>query len=273
MPGIADKIPDWVVYLGVYIVIIVPMVYPLGLPVPIGKYHRQTFDVIEALPEGSTVMIGSRMGTWNPGVYPGMISVCEHVFRQNVKVIFVARVTGALNQIDNIVEKCPSAANLVYGEDWITLYPSIKLEDAPNAALGNSIPDTCPTDFRNQRPITEYPIMEGISDASSLDLLIDEGETDLEATIRQLSTPYDLPTILIMGGADHIPFGASKIEAGLITSALMANPGFAAYETMINQPGDAVKITDSFNIAMSYAMILLLIGNVSYFQGRGKKET
>ena len=272
MPGIADKIPDWIVYVGVYICVIAPMVFPLGLPVPIGKYHQLTYDTIEALPEGSTVMIGSRMATWNPGIYPGMIAVCEHVFRQNVKVIFVARVTGAFNQIDTIVENCPSAADLVYGEDWITLYPSIKLEDAPNAALGNSISDTCPTDFRNQRPITEYPIMEGITDASTLDMLIDEGETDLEATIRQLTTPYDLPTILIMSGADHIPFGSSKIEAGLITSALMANPGFAAYETMINMPADAVLITDSFNVAMTYAMVLLLIGNISYFQSRRKEE-
>ena len=272
MTTIAEKIPDWVVYLLLYLAVIGPLVMPLKIPVPTAKYVKAAYNTIEDLPEGSTVMFGIRMASWNPNLYPGLISISEQVFRGNHKIIYVARSTGALNQFETIVANCPSAKDKVYGEDWIILYPSIKLEDAPNAALGDSILNACPTDFIYNEPITGYPIMEGITDASTIDLLIDEGETDLEATIRQLSTPYSLPTILVTGGVDHIPFTSSKIQAGLIVAAVNAIPQFASYESLVNMPGDALKQTDAFSTTMILGLVLMVIGNISYFLDRRTKE-
>jgi K+-sensing histidine kinase KdpD len=68
-----------------------------------------------------------------------------------------------------------------------------------------------------------------------------------------------------MMGTDHIPFASSNTEAGTIRGYIAATPSAAAYEYMLHRPGTALSIMDSFNTTMTYAIVLLILGNLDYF--------
>lgn len=54
------------IYIVMFILLLIPTVSPLGLPMPISSMTRNSYEAIEAVPSGSTVLIAvqTSVGLW-----------------------------------------------------------------------------------------------------------------------------------------------------------------------------------------------------------------
>jgi hypothetical protein len=77
------NIPREVLYGILLIVFIVPLVYPLGLPVPISSEVRRWYQTIQDLPPGSTIMIDfGYSGGGEPELGPMAVAVYHEIFKR-----------------------------------------------------------------------------------------------------------------------------------------------------------------------------------------------
>ena len=84
-----ENIPREVLYGILLVVFVIPMIFPLGLPVPISENVRRWHRTIEALPPGSVVMIDfGYSGGGEPELGPMAVAVYRHLFTKgDIKVI------------------------------------------------------------------------------------------------------------------------------------------------------------------------------------------
>ena len=87
--SILDKIMDLdrrILWWLLVIAVAIPLIKPLGLPIVINPSTQNTFDIIEALPEDSVVVIAQNTQASNyPESGPGWVALTTHLQRKNVK--------------------------------------------------------------------------------------------------------------------------------------------------------------------------------------------
>ena len=111
------------IFLIIAAVVIVPLLFPIGLPIRATDTTKDVYDAIERLPAGSNVLLSTEYSpSTRPENHPMTISILRHLFKNNHKVFvtclwpdgqFMAQ--DALNQV------AKNEFNKVYGEDYVFL--------------------------------------------------------------------------------------------------------------------------------------------------------
>lgn len=253
------------IYIILFVLVIIPLVNPIGLGIGIGRLEKLAFDYVKTIPAGSKVLYYTNMASWTVGNTAPTIALVEELYRQNLKIIFVPHGSEAPNMIQRVLAVVPSATGKVYGTDWLILSILPDLE-TNQAQFANDIPGTSPSDSLQKKPVSTFPIMTGIKTARDVALGVNQEEEGSQY-IRQVAGPYGLKTISIHG-VDKIPTHAAWLESGLIVGAIDGVPAAAAYEVMLGMPREASKQMDVMSFTVLYALILLAIGNAAVIMRR-----
>ena len=263
MAQIIDKVANmshaWL-YGILFILVALPLVYPLGLGISVGTLERLAYNTIEATPDGSTVIYYNTFGTWVIDAVGPTRVLLEHMFRKDMKIIIVPHNAATITNTIKMLEEVPAAQDKVYGEDYIIL--TINIDDEVNhARFAADIQGTSPTESVYGNPVSMYPIMDGINTVADVALGIAKAEEG-QPYIRQVIGVYGLKSVMVHG-TDKIAVHASYVQAGIIEGAVDGIVAYAAYEKLIGLPGDASKQMDSLSLAVAYALFLLIVGNVN----------
>ena len=118
--GTVDR--RWI-FLIIGTVVIIPLFFPLGLPIRATATTQKVYDTIDALPHGSKVLVSCEYGpSTKPEIHPMTLAVMRHLFKNNHKVYvtclwpdgqFLAE--EALDQVGG------EEYGLKYGEDYVLL--------------------------------------------------------------------------------------------------------------------------------------------------------
>ena len=82
------KIDRRIIFLVIGVCTLLPLLYPVGLPIKISQEVRGVYDHIESLPEGSTFLLSLDFDPASkPELHPQSISLLRHAFRKNLRVI------------------------------------------------------------------------------------------------------------------------------------------------------------------------------------------
>jgi len=82
--GTVDR--RWI-FLVIALVVIVPLFFPLGLPIRATATTQHVYDTIDALPHGSKVLVSCEYGpSTKPEIHPMVLSVMRHLFKNEHKV-------------------------------------------------------------------------------------------------------------------------------------------------------------------------------------------
>ena len=277
--GIWDKlenIPREVLYGILLVVFVVPMIYPLGLPVPISANVKRWYDTVDALPAGSVVMIDfGYSGGGEPELGPMAVAVYHHLFKRgDIKVICMSTsIEGPQLWDKAIAEIRPEQRyGAQYGVDYIHIGYIAGTETAM-AAIGKDLRATTSTDYKGT-PLDTYPIMDGIVDASSFDLLIcyTTGGDQSEGWVRQWYTVYGtkyMCSVLAMMVPTMLPYqNAGQIIS--VTSGAQAGE----MEGLVRVPARGIKSADVITLTHLLCLAYVAIGNIAYlgkrFGGGGK---
>lgn len=248
-----------IIYILSFLVVIAPILYPLGLPVPISSWTKAGYDYINSLPDGSLIGVDMSIlvSDW-PAAIPSMNAVFDLLMSRNFKILlFGFRPETPISMEKILVPLELTNTHPLYGEKFVNL-GYIPGEVVAYSSFINDIQGTCPTDYYGT-PIEDLPIMSEFKTGEDFDLIWEEGGI-IELTLGQLQRPYDTPMIYKCGAVygtmvmAYYPVQLKGVVIGI--------RGVAEFETLIRKPGSATGQMDAISTSHIMMIVLILVGNV-----------
>ena len=260
-----------IIYLLAWLVVLVPLMNPIGLPIPISDDARTWYSFVEnEIHDGDVILYSPMYGVSGmPELFPMSVATMKHIMTKDVQIVVVSFWNeGPLvfNQLLDQVD--PADYGYVYGEDWIRL-GYIPGQETAMGSLASSFSNTVSADYVEGRPLSDFSIMDNIETGADIDLIVsfETGTPGAPEWLRQYNAPFGTRQITGCIGVSvsgMIPY----VQAGQI-QALM--PGLATsgeYEILLGDPGLAVAASDAISTSHIYVSLLVIIGNIAYFMSR-----
>jgi len=259
-----------------------------GADMPVNNYVNDYYATIEALPEGSVVMLSADFDPASAAeLLPTYEATIHHLLRRKLRVVNVATWPAAPPYTRAAFDEIAPAYGAEYGVDWIELgfKPG---DDVAMAQIGQSVRTIYSTEDRNGERLDGHPIMASVGDAlAGVELLItmSAGYPGILEWIAQVGGRYDM-TILAATTAVQTPdlfaYYPSQLAGfcGGATGATMylqlvadsADPEFVAAEPVAQKLVDTKTNNQKRMVIQMYGhlliILLIIIGNVLYFRGR-----
>jgi hypothetical protein len=254
-----EKIDRRFMYGLMVIVILWPLISPIGLPIPINYWTKMAYDAIEAIPPGTKVLFCPDMITAAIGeLGPMSVVFAKHLFAKGAKVYILTLDADTSTNVDAyLMPRITSfTQNKKYGEDYVYLGLLLGGE-ASEAAFAKNPQGVFKVDFYGKE-LSKMPIWQGIESAFNFDMVVFVGMA--EEVIRQFQGPYKLPVVMGafgMMGPLYMPYLAS----GQLTGMLYGLSGSAEYEKLTGFSGDGLTSSDANSMAHLLIFILLVVGN------------
>lgn len=273
------------IFLFVLVSVATPIVIPIGLPVTTTGATRSAFEFVESLRPGDVVWLSFDYG---PSSAPENDPMAEGFMRQclekKVRVIVSALYPlGGLSLANASVAKVSAEyPGAEYGVDYINL----GYKDGAAAVmrrLGDDIEGVFPTDVSG-RPISEFPIMQGIKNIRSVKLVMTVATGTIgEWWITQVHAQFGTP-VIIGPTAVSAPKYYAFLNAGQLVGMLGGMKGAAEYEKLLaaKYPNlgafygktllfTATKGMDGQTVLHAVILLFILLGNIAYFSNRSRR--
>jgi hypothetical protein len=263
------------IYLLAWIFVLAPLLSPMGLPVTIGNDSTKWNKYVSEVKDGSVVILAPMYGASGiPELMPMTVATMHHLWQKNVKVIILSFwVDGPLVTNIALQQANPESYGKKYGVDWINL-GYVPGQETAMSTVAKDIIQACPKDYVNNKPVSEYPIMAGIKDASNIDLIIsiETGTPGLPEWLRQWQEPFKNKIIVGCIGVS-VPGMAPYLNSGQLGALMPGLTSSAEYEKILGKPGLGLASTDAVSMSHVLVLLLVLLGNVGYFASKmgGKK--
>jgi len=256
-----EAAPRELLYTVVAIALIIPLVHPLGLPVPVQPEMQSWYDIIDSLPEGANVLYAICSLSSYPAFESVQVATLHHLFIKNAHVfIYGVDATTLVTYQQTIQSINPESYGKEYGVDYMfTGY--VPGGETAMKSVGENFKAAVPAD-NSGTPLDQIPMCENIHDATDFDLLIcitSAGET-ATGWIRQWVTPYGtkyINCVLDMMLPSIQPYVPQQVKA-LIGSAMGGQ-----YEFLLGRPGPGLKQQDAFTGGHLVLMAFIIMGNVA----------
>ncbi|MCL5037934.1 MAG: hypothetical protein M1269_12610 [Chloroflexi bacterium] len=259
-----------IIFLFVGLAVLIPIIFPLGLPNAVSQPVQNIYDFVETIPEGSLVFISFDYGpSTKIECEPMALAVTKQLFRRNIKVVGWALWPEGASMARNVFDVTGKEYNKKYGVDYINLgYKaggSITIKE-----IGEDIRSTFPQDVDNIS-IDKYSVMDGVKNYKNfkLGVSVSAGVPGLREYIVVANSIFGVP---IAGGCTAVsapemyPYLNSKQMVGLMGGL----KGAAEYETLMNYVGDASKGMDAQSIAHLLIVLFVIMSNIIFFMQKKK---
>ena len=152
------------IFLGMALSIFLPLVFPFDQEFNDSKEVLEAYDVIEALPEGSPVLVSADFDPSSmPELWPFFKANLHHMFSKDLKPVFVTLWPTAQPLVLPELQETAALYNKEEGKDYVYLgYKEGKELVIKN--IGQNIPQQYPQDYRGV-PIDDIPMMTGLNQA------------------------------------------------------------------------------------------------------------
>ncbi len=271
------KIDRRIIYIVMGLLVMLPLIKPLGLGVNSGPRAKALFDTIDAIPAGKTVLIAVDFDPSSmPELYPMLTAVMRHAFAKNLKVLLCGLwVTGA-GLADQAAQTIPKEYGKEYGKDVVYLGWKAGV-DAVILGMGENIKNVYPVDYYG-KPLDSLPMMREVKQLRDIPIAfaISAGTPGYGDWLLYAQSRYGMKVgagVTAVSAADAYPF----LQSGQLTGLLAGMKGGAEYEVLVQKAGyskaymPAVAAMDSQSLAHVVIMVLVIIGNIAYFATR-KRE-
>jgi hypothetical protein len=258
------------IYVTMALLVLVPLLWPLNLPLapspPVRAYHA----AIAALPSGSTVLMSCDFDPASrPELEPMTRTTLRQLFSRNCKVVVVALYPGGARLVDAIVQEVARENRQVDGVDYVNLGYKAGNE-AVMVLMGQSIPGVFPRDH-NGRDVTLLPIMRSVRNYSSCALLvsISVGYPGTKEYVQQVQGRFHIPVI---GGVTAVsaPTLYPYLQTGQLIGLLGGMAGAAEYEDLRFERGMASRGMDAQSLAHLFIVLCIVLGNLAQWERQRK---
>jgi len=261
-----------IIYLTVALAVILPLFFPLGLPIEVTPPVQQLYDVIEGLPEGSVVMMSIDYDpSGAPELQPATVAILRHCFRRNLKVLVLGLwATGVPLAVQALDDVGVVEFSKEYGVDFVNF--GYKPGGAVTLVnLGRDIHDVCRQDI-DGTPVEDLPMMDDVRAAGDIGLVISMsmGVPGSDQWIWYYHARYqgNLATAQTAIGA---PRYYQYLQTGQLVGLIGGMKGSAEYERLVGNLGLATTGMDSQSIAHLLIIGFVILGNIVYWAEKRRK--
>jgi hypothetical protein len=257
------------------VMVLIPTLRPLGLPISTTQWTVDAYNAIKNAPSDKVVIWEDLWGlSATAAAEAAHTAVMRILFANNKPFIMYGEAidTPQLQQyITEKVLKTAEAQGKVYGKDWIQL-GFIAGGEAAIVSVAEDIRGAFKTDYFGT-PLDQLPLMAKIKDYKDVGLVITSfgSTTWIESSVRQWYIKYNLPIVsyTMTGGATvSVAYYPNKGVVGIIEGGR----GGAELEFLGKVYGIAQSQTDAKTLSFVAVAVMIIVGNISYFGTRGKKN-
>lgn len=300
--SIWDKIGNLdyrIIYATFIILLIIPVIQPLGIPMKVGAPVQDYYNAIVNLPPGSCILMHSfvDLSVW-ADTGPILIATWKLLWsipqEKNIRIIAYTSLSDGAIKMDDLLKtqiKPPQWRIDTYGTSWIDLGYISQPDEAMVSSFAGNVVAVAKVDnhiysigsaFKG-KPLMEIQICKDVAardgdpnllNAADFDLNIwgSWGCTDPDIRVRQFyvagSPPYAVPLLFMTIGncvPNAVPYyGPDKPIVGYIPGS----SGAAMLEKLLGYSGEGTIMADIGDLAGVATVFFLALGNLSYF---GKK--
>lgn len=266
-----------IVFILVAFAVIIPMLFPVSLPVSISEPTKNLHDFIDELPAESTIMLVFDYGPSSLAELNPMAKVVmKQCFAKDVKVVGLTLYTVGTTMGSTVMEEIATEYNvenedeIVYGEDYVYLgfRPGIELVIL---GMGTEIASIYETDYYN-RPIGEIPMMENIKNYDQIDLVVDLSSGNLTEAWITFANGYFNQQIAAGVTGVIISQMYPYLQTGQLIGLISGIAGAAEYEHLINTPDKGLLWINVESFVHLLIVLLVIIGNIAFFVQRNQEE-
>lgn len=264
------------IFLAMGLLVLLPLLFPLRLPVFPGPTARAFHDAIERVPRGSTVLMSC---DYDPGTIPEMVPMTRTALRQlwdrDCRVVITVLWNGGPGLVDQVLNEVaaePAYRDKTYGVDWVNLgYKSGN--EAVMVLMGQGIANAFPTDYHGNAT-RSLPIMQRARNYSSFPLMvsISGGTPGTKEWVQQVQSRFHLPMIAgvtAVSAPEFYPY----LQSGQLLGMLGGMAGAAEYEALRRESGDAMRGMDAQSLAHLFVVLCIVAGNlVQWRRRRGERS-
>ena len=262
------KIDRRIIFLVIGLCTLLPLLYPVGLPIKISSEVRGVYDHIEALPERSVFFMSFDFDPASkPELHPQAIALLRHAFRKNLRVVTMTLWVTGTGLADQIVTQVAKEMGKENGKDYVFLGWSPG-NTAVIINLGQNLYNTFPSDYGG-KPTKGLPVLDGVQSLKDVTYLVSlgAGNPGVEAWYGFGKDKYKVE---MGGGCTGVmaPGLYPLLRSGQINGLIGGLRGAAEYESLIDQKGKAVAGMDAQSATHVAIIVLVIICNLFYFSMR-----
>ncbi len=257
---------------GLFTAAIGGLLFPFQPRVEVTRSAQNTFDLIEALPAGSTVMISfDHEASSFPEMKPLADALIAHLFRRDIKIVGLSLFTEGTGLGAALLDVLAEKQDKKYDSDYVFL----GFKPPPVATIlgmGESISKIYPRDYYDT-PISELKLMDSIDSYADLEFVI---------TVADGSTPqhwaeygaarYDVKIITVSAAVMVTQFDP-YVRAGQIQAILGGLRGAAEYERLLGESGGGSRAMLAQSSAHVFLALVIIVGNVFYWRSRRREKS
>ncbi len=259
------------IFLAIGVVVILFLLIPITLPVDVTPESQGVYDTIEALPEGSPIIVSLDFDPPSkPELDPMALAVIRHCFRRNLKVVAMGLwITGApLIEQDINQVKASGFPDKKYGEDYVNLGVKVGGYVVVNT-MARSIRDAFPTDYY-QTPLERLPMMQNIKTLRDIPVVISFSAGDPGIKDAWVPFAHQRYHCIVAGGCTAVSVSefSPYLQARQLSGLLGGMRGAAEYEKLVNAKALATRGMNAQSFAHLLIILFIVFGNVAFFLTR-----
>jgi hypothetical protein len=266
------KIDRRIIFLVIGVCTLLPLLYPVGLPVRISPEVRSIYDYIEALPERSVFLLSIDFDPASkPELHPQALALLRHAFRKNLRVVAMTLWVSGTGMADQLLKQVADEMGKENGKDYVFLGWSPG-GSAVIINMGQDLYTTFPSDYGG-RPSKGLAVLDGVSSLKDVTYAISlaAGNPGVEAWYVYGRDKYKFE---LGGGCTGVmaPGLYPLLRSGQINGLIGGLRGAAEYESLIGQKGRAVAGMDAQSATHLAIIVLVGICNLFYFSLRRQES-
>ncbi len=258
------------IFLIMGLLVMIPLIFPLALPLYVSPPVKGFYDAIAKIPDGSTVLMSC---DYDPGGKPELVPMTQtalrQLFQKNCKVVVTVLWDGGPGLVDGVLRQIAGEFHKEYGVDYVNLgYKEGR--EAVMVLMGQGVANAFPRDYRGNES-RSLPIMARVRDYSSFPLLVNisAGYPGTKEWVQQVQSRFHLPMVsgcTAVSAPEYYPY----LQSGQLLGLLGGMAGAAEYEKMRNEKGSATRGMDAQSMAHFFVAFMILLGNlVQWTKRRG----
>ncbi len=262
------RIDRRIIFFVIGLCTLMPLLYPVGLPIKGTPEVRAVYDYIESLPDGSVFLLSMDFDPASkPELEPQALALLRHAFSRNLRVIAMTLWLPGTGLAEQTVNRVAQELGKVNGEDYVFLGYSPGV-GALIIGMGQDLYKAFPSDYYGN-PTKKLAVLKDVPNLRHVNYVV-----SLAAGTPGVETWYlfgkDKYQFELGGGCTGViaPGLYPLLRSGQINGLIGGMRGAAEYELLIDQSGSAVAGMDAQSATHFAIIVLVILCNTFYFMTR-----
>jgi hypothetical protein len=273
------------IFMAMGLAIVLPLIFPLGLPASPSPPVKAIYYTLEDLPPGSTVLLSVDLDPASmPELEPFYRAVVKHLKKRGHKIVVLTLWYQAPPLVERWIKESiesvtfPGDRPYRKNEDYVYLgFREGKTVVIAN--LGQDVWSTFAGRAADGTPLSQIPLMAGLRRLADFPLLVlvSAGAPGAKEYVQQVQSRYDLKIITACTAVSTTDL-APYYQSGQLLGLAGGMSATAEYEVLVAEmlgtnpaEGMGAKALDVLNIGHLVIIAAILFGNAIYFLGRRRR--